>query len=64
MDDLSSIWMSYYAAADAAATRGGMYLKNNIFLENGHEKVTLFFEKICFRKRKLSFRQNAIFHAV
>jgi len=31
MDDLSSLWMIYHAAADAAATIGEMYLKENIF---------------------------------
>ena len=31
MDDLSSIWMIYHAAADAAATIGEMYSKENIF---------------------------------
>ena len=31
MDHGSSIWMIYHAAADAAATIGEMYLKENIF---------------------------------
>ena len=30
MDALASIWMIYHAAADAAATIGEMYLKENI----------------------------------
>ena len=41
MHDLSSIWMIYHAAADAAATIGEMYLKENIFEKNGTEKMTL-----------------------
>ena len=51
MDDLSSIWMIYHAAADAAATIGEMYLKENIFEKNGPEKMTLFFEFIYFSNR-------------
>ena len=42
MDDLSSIWVIYHAAADAAATIGEMYLKEHIFEKNGLEKMTLF----------------------
>ena len=41
MDDLSSIWMIYHAAADAAATIGEMYLKENIFEKNGPGKMFL-----------------------
>ena len=51
MDDLSSIWMIYHAAADAAATIGEMYLKENIFEKNGPEKMTFFIEFICFSNR-------------
>ena len=42
MDDRSPIWMIYHAAADAAATIGEMYLKENIFEKNGPEKMTYF----------------------
>ena len=38
MDDLSSIWMIYHAAAAAAATIGEMYLRANIFKKNDFEK--------------------------
>jgi len=31
MDDLSSIWMIYYAVAGAAATIGELYLKEKLF---------------------------------
>ena len=43
MDDRSSIWMIYHAAADAAATIGEMYSKENIFEKNGHEKNEVFY---------------------
>ena len=51
MNDLSSIWMIYHAAADAAATIGEMYLKENIFEKNGPEKMTFFLEFTCFSNR-------------
>ena len=51
MDDLSSIGMIYHGAADAAATIGEMYLKENIFEKNGPEKMTFFIEFICFSNR-------------
>ena len=38
-------------AAAAAATIGEMYLRANIFEKNGPEKMTLFFEFICFSNR-------------
>ena len=49
MDDLSSIWMIYHAAADAAATIGEMYLKENIFEKNGPEKMTFFLNLYNFQ---------------
>ena len=51
MDDLSSIWMIYHAAADAAATIGEMYLKENIFEKNGPEKMSFFLEFIHISNR-------------
>ena len=51
MDDKSSIWRIYHAAADGAATLGEMYLKENIFEKNGLEKMMLFIEFMCFSNR-------------
>ena len=52
MDDLSSIWMIYHAAAGAAAMIGEMYLKGNIFEEKWSWKNCVIFEEfICFSNR-------------
>ena len=51
MDDLSSIWMIYHAAADAAATIGEMYLEKSTFEKNGLEKIAFFIKFIYFSNR-------------
>ena len=43
--------MDDHAAADAAATIGEMYLKENMFEKNGPEKMMFFLEFICFSNR-------------
>ena len=58
MDDLSSIWMIYHAAADAAATIGEMYLKENIFEKNGPEKIAFFIEFFMFFKSSWEYHSE------
>ena len=61
MDDLSSIWMIYHAAADAAATIGEVYLKENIFEKNGPEK-TMYWIYMFFKSfREYDSENGAVF---
>ena len=55
--------MIYHAAAGAAATIGEMYLKGNIFQENGPEKMTLFLWIYMFLKslREYDSENRAVF---
>ena len=64
MDDLSSLWMIYHAAADAAATIGEMYLRENIFEKNDFKKCRFFLIYMCFKSSREYDSENAAVFAV
>ena len=65
MDDRSSIWMIYHAAADAAATIGEMYLKENISEKKWSWKIVFFYWIYMFFKSSREYdSENAAVFAV
>ena len=63
MDDLSSTWMIYHAAAGAAAMVGEMYLKGNIFEKKWSWKNdVIFWNYMTFKSlREYDSENGAVF---
>ena len=61
MGYISSVWIIYYAAAGATATRREMYQRKNIFEKNSPDLMVSFIELMNFPNRPKNMVSRILF---